>query len=695
MSKVYQLLTDSIIQYAAASSCDLAKVTIFYKDKKVYTKEHQVNKPSTLTTIEYDLYSVSLDSAEPTKEFKQFIEGQLQLMAANVSRDHKVKDLLLNLSRTLSLYQRLDDVLRRIMDMAMEVLPISDSCSLYIYEEKQDILLPRVTRGFNWEHLQHIRFKPGESLTGMTFQTKRPQIFHHTGEVYEGMASMSEENWKHFYASTPIKDGKRLKAQSAMCCPLIIQEECIGVISINSFRQTGNFTDEDLDLLKAICNQAAFAVHRASLFTELENQADKLMKLNHDIQLKNQTLEETQHNHNQLMEIAIEQQGMDPIIDFIGKRVKTPVFLYDEFRHLVSSYKGGEVPFDASLPPFLESLTPKLMQPTSLREHGILVIPIVTRMDPRGFLVIPNKELPLDHLEKMLIEEAQNIIAIELLKQEAVFETKQRIQGEFLEDIQGKVDINVLIEQAKLLGLSDQKSYLFFGLHIDPAKTNEKWGFRDIKNLYHRVETFISNFFTTSIIFKRNNGLRGLIGFPTNTDEESVRQQMEHFLNQMDHYIKKHFKEQTFSYAIGRLTSLEEIRKSFKDVWYCIEIFNRHKRPNQRMTYREVGVAKMMMNNSEEELHQFVVDQVKPLMDYTKQNKQELLETLEEYLFNHQNLKEVAEKLHLHTNTLNYRLKRISQLLSADIRDAEVIFHLRMSWNIMNLLDTKEEWLNV
>ncbi|WP_270181281.1 helix-turn-helix domain-containing protein [Alkalihalobacillus sp. CinArs1] len=687
---VYPLLADSIIQYAKAIALPLSEITIFYKQTNVFTKQFDTNGGAT-TKIENDRYTIVIKAEQESSDLTDFVKKQSELMSTTVGVEQKGKDLLLNLSRTLALYQRLDEILRRIMDMAMEVLPLSDSCSLYIYDAKEDILIPRVTRGFKWKHLQHIRFKPGESLTGFTFQSKRPQIFHHTDEVYQGMESMSKENWKHFEESTPIEGGERMKAQSAMCCPLMIQNDCIGVVSINSFRQTGHFTDEDLDLLKAICNQAAFAVHRGYLFTELENQADKLMKLNHDIQLKNQTLEQTQHNHNELMKIAIDQQGMDPIIAFLSERLNASVFMYDEFRQLVSSYEKDGVPFEAAIPPFLDTLTPDLLKPVHLDTYDVVVIPIITRREPRGFLAISNKELPLDHLEKMLIEEAQNIISIELLKQEAVYETKQRIQGEFLEDIQGKVDISVLIDQAKLLGLSDRENYLFFGLHIDQQQN--EWSVKETKSLHHIVEKFIAHYYNSNIIFKRNNGLRGIIGFPPDTTEESVRSQMDTFIDQLDLYIRRHFEKRTFSYALGRLTSLEEIRTSYKDVWYCIEIFNRHKRPNQRMTYREVGVAKMMMNSSEEELYQFVIDQVKPLMDYTKQNKRELLDTLEHYLFNHQHLKEVADALHLHSNTLNYRLRRISDILSVDIRDAEVIFHLRMAWNIINLLGTKEEWL--
>lgn len=690
---VYPLLADSIIQYAKAIDLPIYEINIFYKQTNVFKKRYGTTPQMTTTIVEKDRFNFEIIAEKDSPKLIEFIEKQSELMSTKVGVDQKGKDLLLNLSRTLALYQRLDEILRRIMDMAMEVLPLSDSCSLYIYDAKEDTLIPRVTRGFKWEHLQHIRFKPGESLTGFTFQSKRPQIFHHTDEVYEGMKSMSDENWTHFEKSTPIKDGERMKSQSAMCCPLIIQNDCIGVVSINSFRQTGHFTDEDLDLLKAICNQAAFAVHRGYLFTELENQADKLMKLNHDIQLKNQTLEQTQHNHNELMKIAIEQQGMDPIIAFLSDQLNTSLFMYDEFRQLVSLSEKEEVPFDASIPPFLDILTSDLMRPVLLENYNIVVIPIITRMEPRGFLAIFNRTLPLDHLEKMLIEEAQNIISIEVLKQEAVYETKQRIQGEFLEDIQGKVDISVLIDQAKLLGLSDRENYLFFGLHIDQASRLNELSVKDTKSLHHLVEKFIGHYYNSNIIFKRNNGLRGIIGFPPVTTKESVRNQMNHFIEQLDMYVRRHFQERTFSYATGRLTNLEEIRTSYKDVWYCIEIFNRHKRPNQRMTYREVGVAKMMMNSSEEELHQFVVDQVHPLMNYTKQNKRELLETLEHYLFNHQHLKEVAQQLHLHSNTLNYRLRRISDILSADIRDAEVIFHLRMAWNIMNLLGTKEEWL--
>lgn len=64
----------------------------------------------------------------------------------------------------------------------------------------------------------------------------------------------------------------QLEIQSAMCVPLWIEDEVIGLIYMDSRSPTTTYDKNDLRLLLAIANQAAAAIQRAQLHEELTDQ---------------------------------------------------------------------------------------------------------------------------------------------------------------------------------------------------------------------------------------------------------------------------------------------------------------------------------------------------------------------------------------------------------------------------------------
>lgn len=62
----------------------------------------------------------------------------------------------------------------------------------------------------------------------------------------------------------------------------------------------------------------------------------------------------------------------------------------------------------------------------------------------------------------------------------------------------------------------------------------------------------------------------------------------------------------------------------------------------------------------------------------------ELLETLKAYLMNNCSIKETAAVLHVHINTLHYRLKRINELTGLSLKDTENLVSFYLSLNFLN-----------
>jgi hypothetical protein len=75
---------------------------------------------------------------------------------------------------------------------------------------------------------------------------------------------------------------------------------------------------------------------------------------------------------------------------------------------------------------------------------------------------------------------------------------------------------------------------------------------------------------------------------------------------------------------------------------------------------------------------EFARSRLGPLLEGGSGNE-DLLLTLRAFLDAGQNAKEAARDLHVHRNTLTYRLRRIRNLLALDLEDAQVLFELDLS----------------
>jgi PucR family transcriptional regulator, purine catabolism regulatory protein len=66
-----------------------------------------------------------------------------------------------------------------------------------------------------------------------------------------------------------------------------------------------------------------------------------------------------------------------------------------------------------------------------------------------------------------------------------------------------------------------------------------------------------------------------------------------------------------------------------------------------------------------------------------------LMQTLHAYLATNGSPTDAADRLHLHRNTVLYRLSRIEELLQADLRDAEVRLALHLALKIGDVLSER------
>lgn len=145
----------------------------------------------------------------------------------------------------------------------------ADVCSIYLYEDKENELVLRATKGLNPGAVGLVRMKPGEGLVGTAFESFEV--------VCEGNA---QQNPKFKYFIEADEDAYH----SFICVPIRRGVEKIGALTVQR-REYDWFDDFDVRALKAAASQLAGSLENIRLLIEIR-QIDETPHLSTDGAMK-------------------------------------------------------------------------------------------------------------------------------------------------------------------------------------------------------------------------------------------------------------------------------------------------------------------------------------------------------------------------------------------------------------------------
>jgi PucR family transcriptional regulator, purine catabolism regulatory protein len=110
------------------------------------------------------------------------------------------------------------------------------------------------------------------------------------------------------------------------------------------------------------------------------------------------------------------------------------------------------------------------------------------------------------------------------------------------------------------------------------------------------------------------------------------------------------------------------------------------------LAFSDLGVYRLLVRLRETpELWTFYRETLSRLADYDQRQQSDLIKTLDAY-FNHLgNLRATSEALHVHRNTLLYRLERIKEISGMDLDNADEHFALWLALRAHRVLSTLDE----
>ena len=136
--------------------------------------------------------------------------------------------------------------------------------------------------------------------------------------------------------------------------------------------------------------------------------------------------------------------------------------------------------------------------------------------------------------------------------------------------------------------------------------------------------------------------------------------------------------------GVGNSTAyLDEVKKSRNEASAAIRAASAAGIRGQVFFFRDQGIYTLLSHVDDDRvLDVYMEEQIGKLLRADHLNDGNLEETLENYLNCNCNAKKTAEEMFLHRNTLNYRLKKIREILDCDFSDLDTCFRLKLAFLI-------------
>jgi sugar diacid utilization regulator len=569
-------------------------------------------------------------------------------------------------------------------------------CAIGIADKDDKEIRVPAQAGFNYDYPKDIKFRATGSATLEAIQRNRTVAI----------------NDVHQNTEFPVlqEAAKAAGYRSILLVPILVSD-IRAVVTFGS-AEPHVFTDEEILLAEAIAQQVMIAIENAQYYEQEKQRVEQLESLNHLIAEQNKTLQRAREIHTALTNLVLDNAGMSGILYALRVLLGNPTAiedhnyqllyysdddeLFDKHRH-ASIAVGGTTP-EALKNPRIAAILEELKEnrraviiPTMASigiEKRRLVAPIIASGDILGYVWVMEALRPFDEQDVITIEQAGMVLALEMVKQRAAFETELRIKADFLDDLlmEKEIQNGVFLQKSNYLGYNIGKPSLLFVIDNDGV-TEPKWVDQSYNRQYIlKIQRVISGFSNENIVSNLAGQIVVILPAPENHPDPA--KYVEYVATEIREVIKQF--DPAFNILVGvsdACMSISDIRQAYSNARKAIEIAKHLKRKDKTLRLSDLGIYGILYNeNNYAGLKEFVNKSIDPLIKYDSTHKTELTKTLQEYLENQSKLSDTARQLYIHVNTLRQRLERIEELLGIDLQDPVTCLNLQLALHIYQVV---------
>jgi sugar diacid utilization regulator/putative methionine-R-sulfoxide reductase with GAF domain len=568
------------------------------------------------------------------------------------ARETRLKELvfLQRLALAASATPEPDAVLSLIIQETTGALS-TDVCSVYLWDAGTESLVLTATNGLSQAAVGTARMKLGEGVTGWV-------AHHRTPLVVPNVRNEPRFKW--------IRGVDQERFTSMLSVPILAGPRMVGVLNMQTI--LGRiFAAEDVDFLAAIAAQVAGIIERSELQRRLEQQLRE-SELSHQI-------------HARFTQLALAGAGLPIILEAIESLAGGPVILYDSEGRWLLGNRGSQ-PASLELPVALRAGRRSSHRiPARADRAAALLLPVRAGDAMLAWLLALEPSVADDPRSRVrALEHGVTVLALELAKERASAEVERRLRGDLLEAL-----LTRGLDGAESVRLAKQAERL--GFRISPRtwmlvfEPDDEVGERALRGrpIQDRVHAALSDQarrrYPGSLVAARSPGIVVLI--PSSGEVPADPGELEALLRFAELLllsVREIDRRISMSAGIGNRTeSAADLPRAHDQARQAVKLMRHGGRQGVVTSYRNLGAFRLLLEiERPESLRRFVTEMLGDLERYEEGRETPLLQTLEELILAHWNQREAARRLHIHINTLLYRVQRIEKLTGFSLADPEM-----------------------
>jgi PucR family transcriptional regulator, purine catabolism regulatory protein len=505
--------------------------------------------------------------------------------------------------------------------------------------------------------------------------------------------------------------------RSILLVPLQVEE--IRAAVTFCFAEPHYYTQDEIQLANAIAQQVMIAIHNASQYAREKQRAEQLQCLNQRIAEQNRLLQRVTETHTALTRLVLDDVGMDGIVKAIRNLLGNPVGIENEnFKllvhsddreqfdhHRLASLKASGTVHDIFSDPTTVALINSMqqdrraillpLQPNIGLENRSILAPITAGRDILGYVWVMESLRPFDEHDLVIAEQAALVLALEMVKQRATYETELRLKGDFLDDLLSSRTNNEteLLQRASYLGYKFTKPSGLLVLTCHRLQGGNKLA--EEITLYNRqlilcVQRTANQYSAENIVAFQSGQI--LVVLPVSKVQEHSLQGLRELTEALRQEIKTMDAGLEVLIGIGDIfQSISETPVVYRQAQRAMDAARSLGRLDGTFHLNDLGVYGVLYHESDQgEMRTFAEKMLQPLQVYDGEHNAELVKTLDVYLANQGHIRKSAERLYIHVNTLRQRLERIEDVLGVELDNSWVRLNLQLALRVYEVLARSE-----
>ncbi|HHY33153.1 MAG TPA: PucR family transcriptional regulator [Firmicutes bacterium] len=419
--------------------------------------------------------------------------------------------------------------------------------------------------------------------------------------------------------------------------------------------------------------------------------------------------------HTQFIDAVLKGAGLPSIADVLASQVRTPVAIVDtEWNLLAQTNRAGDPDEPAAVcwdeeverlkagkPVELSlkdgSIPSNVYRISSETSDGQVRTFIVTevRTDNAHYgrvIALEPTRRALSRVDVLAIQHAATGAALETLKAKAAAEVERRFRSSFWQDVVNSRFQNreALIQRARALGWNFATPHILLMVSLDsrdvvsqnPRAENTVDIVRDrILRVVGLTRSSNDSCGHGMLCFDDGSGMVVLVPVDRNTDAIRAKETAMEIAHSIKKAVNSEIAPMTVSVGIGRFyPDVLELARSYREARECVGLGRALFGDNSVIHFDDLGLYRLLSRASDpKELETFISEQIGRLVEYDRLHHTQLLTSLEEYIASNGNIRAAAAAMHVHINTMKYRLRRLEKVLGVDLRSHEVCFNLELA----------------